>query len=137
MTIRNFIKSTLMLTLLFTSSASFAQKQAIAKKTPVERTPAERAENQAKWMKLNLATTDDQNKKAYEVILDFAKKISDIHTSTAADKKAQTKQAIENKNTALKSILTAEQFQKYMKHTADLQQINKKSMVKDRIPVKH
>jgi len=70
--------------------------------------------------------------------MNFAKQASAIHTSAATDKKAQMKQAIENKNTQLKNVLTPDQFQKYLKHTADLQQSHRVNANKPaRIPVKH
>ncbi len=132
MTTRNFLKITLMLTLLFASSVTFAQKQAAANRTPIER-----AENQTKWMKQNLAITDDQSKKAYDIIMNFAKQAGDIRTSAATDKRTQMKQAIENKNAALKSVLTPEQFRKYIKHTGDLQQPHRVSTAQKgtRVPV--
>ena len=119
MATKNIFKATLMLAILFASSVTFAQGQNMQK-----RTPEERAQNQTAWMKQNLGITDDQNKKAYDIILNAAKQVDDARNSSG-DKRAAMKSINENKDAAIKGVLTADQYGKYEQHMKEMQEQRK------------
>jgi Spy/CpxP family protein refolding chaperone len=117
MSVKNFIKGTLMLSLLIASSVAFAQQDQMPK-----RTPEERAQRQTQWMQKNLNLTDEQNKKVYDIILSSAKQVDNARNSGGGDMRSQMQDINAKKNDALKGVLTGDQFQKYQQHAQEMQQ---------------
>ena len=118
MSVKNFIKSMLMLSLLTISSVSFAQQNM---QTPVQRTPEERAQRQTQWMQQNLKLTDDQYKKVYDIVLKSAKQV-DAARNAGGDMRPQMKSINESRDAAMKGVLTGDQYQQYEQHKEQMQQ---------------
>ena len=113
MTTKNFLKSTLMLSLLISSTIAYGQQQA------PQRSPEERAQRQTQWMRQNLSLTDDQNKKVYDIMLNSAKQMETARTS---GDKSQMKSLKDRKDASVKGVLTGDQFQKYQQHESLMQE---------------
>jgi hypothetical protein len=114
---KHLMRSAIMLAVLFTSSLTFAQQQMSRK------TPEEKAQNNTQWMQKNLALTDDQNKKAYDIILRYARQADDARNSASGQEKRQEMQGIESaKDNELRAVLTGDQFQKYQAHMQEMKQ---------------
>ena len=112
---KNLAKFILVLTVIFTSSVASAQMQ--------KRTPQERAQNQVQWMQKNLALTDDQSKKAYDIILRSARQVDNARNAPAGSGKKQDMQGIQNNRDAeMKAILSGDQYQKYQVHVQEIQE---------------
>src|ERR1700749_1363966 len=117
MPVKNFIKSTLVLSLLIVSSVSFAQPQM------QQRSPEERAQRQTQWMQQNLTLTNDQNKKVYDIMLHHAQQADNARSMPAGQNKASEMQgANADKDAALKGILTGDQYNKYQQHEAEMKE---------------
>jgi Spy/CpxP family protein refolding chaperone len=112
MSIRNFFKGALLLSLLSASSVLFAQEQGYGKGP--RKSPQERALNQTQMMQKNLSLTADQNKKVYEINLKHAAAMDKLMDEPKGEGKRSEMQGINaQKDGDLKQVLTAEQFQKY------------------------
>src|SRR5437660_9597016 len=78
------------------------------------RTPEEKAQNQTRWMKNNLALTPEQANKAYDINLYYARETeNEKNMPPSPDKKAQRQGIKRNKDQDLKAVLTGEQYQRY------------------------
>ena len=118
MTMKNLIKSMLMLSLLIVSPVAFGQQ-------PMQqRPPEERAQRQTQWLQQNVALTDDQNKKVYDIILQSAKQ-ADAARNSGGDVKSQMKDINTSRDAAIKGVLTDDQYQKYQQHVQEMQQQRK------------
>ncbi len=115
MSIKNFLKSTLVLSLLIVSTAVFAQQ-------PMQqRSPEERAQRQTQWMQKNLNLTEEQNKKIYAIMLYHTTKADDTKNMAPGPEKRADAQAIKrDKNKDLKAVLTGAQFDKYQQHVQEM-----------------
>ncbi len=113
MPINNSAKGFLVAFLLLTSVAALAQQR---------RTPEERAQNQTKWMQNNLALTQDQNTRVYDIILHYAREADNTNTNTppGSEKKLEKRDIMRDKDAELKQVLTGEQFQKYQAHIREM-----------------
>jgi hypothetical protein len=80
-----------------------------------DKTPEERATAQTEKMKNELTLTADQVEKVKTINLGIIQKNEGIRTSTmtAEEKKAAHKMNEEARDSMMKGVLTAEQFQKY------------------------
>jgi len=116
MTIKHFIKATLMLAILFASSAAIAQDQATQKKSTEEK-----AQAQTSHMKQDLGLSDEQNTKAYEILLNSAKQM-EAAMKAPGDKKAAIKSISENRDASMKKLLTPGQYAKYEEHMKEMKQ---------------
>ncbi len=113
---KSIVKSYLLLAILFATSTAFAQQQQ-------RRTPEERAQNQVQWMQKNLSITDDQGKKAYDIILRYAKEAQNTMGAPAGnDKKEAMEKMQQDRESELKGILTGDQYQKYLAHVQEMQE---------------
>ncbi|MBN8785866.1 MAG: hypothetical protein J0I84_02120 [Terrimonas sp.] len=95
-------------TLLISASVSAQDKMQ-------HKTPEEKAKMMSDKMKTALTLTDEQYQKVQAINLDFATKSKDIKKD-GADRSAwmeKIKPLEEERNTALKGVLTPEQFTKY------------------------
>ena len=115
MSVKNFLKSTLVLSLLIVSTAVFAQQ-------PMQqRSPEERAQRQTQWMQKNLNLTEEQNKKIYAIMLYHTTKADDTKNMAPGPEKRADAQAIKrDKNKDLKAVLTGAQFDKYQQHVQEM-----------------
>ena len=112
---KNIAKSMIMLSLLLTTSLSWSQEHMQRK------SPQERAQNQTRWMQKNLALTEDQNKKVYDIILRYAQEADNNATNPPGKQKKRDRQEINRDREAdLKAVLTGEQFQKYQAHVQEM-----------------
>jgi len=111
---KNLVKSLFVLTLLFAAFGAGAQMQ--------KRTPEERAQNQTKWIQKNLGTTDDQTKKAYDIILRYAREAEDAMNAQGSDRRQQMQGIQNNRDAELKTVLNADQYQKYITHMQEMQE---------------
>ncbi len=84
------------------------------------RTPEERASMQVKHMNKQLALSAEQQPKVKEVMLARANKMDACKALTdKAAKRTKMKEAKDEADAALKTILSAEQFDKYVKLEAE------------------
>ena len=97
-------------------STGYAQQQ-------MRRTPQERAQKQVQWMQKNLGLSEAQNVKAYEVILHFANRVDEIKTNEyGKEKRMDVRDLQQEKEAGLKSVLTADQFDRYMAHEQEMKE---------------
>jgi Spy/CpxP family protein refolding chaperone len=84
-------------------------------------TPEERAKRQTEKMKESLSLTSAQEPKVSAINLKYAKKMEDVRkvSDTAAQRKS-TQALNKQKDTELKTVLTAEQFKLYLKQVEEL-----------------
>ena len=117
MSVKNFLKSTLVLSLLIVSTAAFAQQ-------PMQqRTPEERAQRQTQWMQKNLNLTDEQNRKVYAILLYHATKAEDTkNMAPSPEKRADARAIKRDKNEDLKAVLTGAQFDRYQQHVQEMKE---------------
>jgi protein CpxP len=115
MLVGNLAKSSI-ISLLFITSVASAQQQY------QKRTPEERAQNQTKWMQKNLALTENQNAKVYDITLRYARENDDANTSTNQSKRAERRDIQKSKDEELKMVLTGEQYQKYQVHVQEMKE---------------
>ena len=114
---KHLVKSAIMLGVLFTSSLTFAQQQMPHK------TPEEKAQNNTRWMQKNIALTEEQSKKVYDIILRYVKQADDARSSAPGPERRQEMQGIEAaKDNELRGVLTGDQFQKYQAHMQEMKQ---------------
>lgn len=117
MAIKNLLKSTLVLSLLFASTIAFCQQQM------QQRPPEERAQRQTQWMQKNLALTDDQHKKVYRIILNSARKVDNARSMPAGpDRRSNMQHINTERDASLKAVLTGEQYQKYEQHVLQMRE---------------
>ncbi len=117
MRIKNFIKSTVALSLLAVSSVAFAQ-QKMSKKTPEER-----AQKQYSWMQSNLVLTDAQGKKVYDILLHYAQEADKMmNTPPGPEKKGERRDITNGKDAELKAVLTGDQYQQYGLHVEQMKE---------------
>lgn len=95
-----------MLASLLISASAFSQ---------TEKSPEERATAQTEKMKTELSLTADQVEKVKIINVGIAQKNDGVRTSTltSEEKKAAHKSNEEARDSMLKEVLTADQFQKY------------------------
>ena len=114
---KHFVKSAIMLAVLFTSSLAPAQ-QLMPRKTPEEK-----AQNNTRWMQKNIALTEEQSKKVYDIILRYVKQADDARSGAPGPERRQEMQGIEAaKDNELRGVLTGDQFQKYQAHMQEMKQ---------------
>ncbi|UKJ05785.1 hypothetical protein [Solitalea lacus] len=80
------------------------------------RSAEERASMQTQQLTKKLALTDDQQKKVHEINLSSAKKVDELREANAGDRAAMMegmKKINEEKETALKAVLTEKQWADY------------------------
>lgn len=67
-------------------------------------------------LKTELSLNDSQYKSVYDIVLNFSNKVVEVKEQTAskAEKFNQLKKLEEQKDAALKAVLSEEQFEKYM-----------------------
>lgn len=117
MAIKHFLKTTIVLSLLLSSTALFAQE------SMQKRTPEERAENQTGWMQKNLALTPDQHTKVSDINLHYAREGEKLmNAPRSKEKKNERQELMNDKDAELKMVLTGEQYQKYQAHVAEMKQ---------------
>lgn len=106
----------IMLASLLISASAFGQ---------VEKTPEERAAAQTEKMKTELSLTADQVEKVKTINAGIAQKNEGVKASTMTgeEKKAAHKSNEEARDSMLKEVLTAEQFQKYQTLKAERMQL--------------
>ena len=118
MRIKNLFKTAFAVSVLFSSSAAWAQGQQWQKKTPEER-----AQNQTGWMQKNLALTQEQGQKVYDINLYYAREADSVmNAPKGRERKAQRQEIERDKEGELKTILTADQYQRYQAHVAEVKQ---------------
>ena len=114
---KHLVKSAIVLAVLFTSALTFAQQQMPRK------TPEEKAQNNTRWMQKNIALTEEQSKKVYDIILRYVKQADDARSSAPGPERRQEMQGIEAaKDNELRGVLTGDQFQKYQAHMQEMKQ---------------
>lgn len=93
--------------------ASFGQQ--------MRRTPEERAQRQTDWMQKNLALSEDQNKKIYNIQLHYAKDIERTreYVPAGGEKRAELRDEMKDKDAEIKAVLTGEQYEKYRQLMAE------------------
>ena len=122
MNVKNFMKGTLMLSILVISSVAFAQQQG----TMPPKTPEERAEHQTQWMRKNLHLTRDQGEKVYSIMLYYAQQADNAKGMRPGPEKKAERQGINrDKNTDLRAVLTGEQYDKYQQHEGAMKEKRK------------
>lgn len=87
------------------------------------RTPEQRAQMQLGWMQKNLFTTDEQNKKAYDILFRYAKRADDLRNSPGGgngEKRQEMEGINAGRDAELKTVLSADQYQKYQAHVAEM-----------------
>jgi protein CpxP len=113
MSVKNLIKSAMMLCLFVVSIPTFAQQ--------AQRTPEERAQRQMTWMQKNLTLTEDQDKKVYGILLHYANEADKtMNTPAGPEKKAEKMDIQKAKDADLKGVLTGDQYQKYQAHVQEM-----------------
>lgn len=120
---KSVITMAFMAAIMLVCIPSFAQEKM------QQKTPEEKAKMISDKMKTELALTDEQYQKVQVINLDFATKSKDIKKE-GTDKSAwaeKIKPLDEERTTALKGILTPEQFAKY-----ESMKENMKSKMKDK-----
>ena len=87
------------------------------------RTPMERAQNQVHWMQEHLNLTHEQNRKAYDIMLRYARLANATRRNEPGPGRRQSMHEIQrDKNADLKAILTGEQFRKYKASQREMRQ---------------
>ena len=87
------------------------------------RSPKERAERQTNWMQKNLALTEEQNKKAYEINLKHALQIDGaMNDAPGRDRREEIRGINIRKDAALKLVLNVDQYQKYLAHEQEMRE---------------
>ena len=115
MSVKNFIKSTIVLSMLIVSVSSFARQQM------PQRSAEERAQRQTQWMQKNLGLTEEQNKKVYSILLYHANQADDVKTmQPGGEKRAEAKDIKRNKDADLKAVLSPDQYNKYQQHVQEM-----------------
>lgn len=102
-------------TMAFISAIMLVCAPAFAQEKAQQKTPEEKAKMMSDKMKTELVLNDEQYQKVQEINLDFATKTKDIKKE-GSDKSAwieKIKPLEEERTTALKGVLTPEQFTKY------------------------
>jgi hypothetical protein len=112
---RNLVKCLLAVTVLLTSPICHGQQMQ-------KKTPEERAQSQVQWMQRNLAITDDQNKKAHDIVLHYARQADIVMDAQPTQRKQAMEQIQKDKDNELKGILTGDQYQKYEAHVREMQE---------------
>ena len=115
MQIKNLFKVTLILSMLAISLLAGAQQMQ-------RKTPEERAQNQVRWMQNNLGLTKEQNNKVYDIILRHAKEVDDANANIPAgrDKKMEKGDIMKARESELRAVLNADQYQKYEAHMQEM-----------------
>ncbi len=110
----------IMTTVILFSSVAFAQGPGSGGKRGGS-TPEERASRQTEMMKDGLNLTSAQEPKVSAINLKYAKKMEDVRkiADTAAMRKS-VKSLNQQKESELKTILTAEQFKLYLKQMEEM-----------------
>lgn len=104
----------LMLT-LFISGSAFAQQRQRA-------TPEDRAKRQTETLVKELELTKKQEAKVYEINLKYAQPKTNNSTSNDRDKRREEmRKSIEERNAAIKEVLTDEQKTKFDEHLKKMQ----------------
>lgn len=121
--VKSIITMGCMAVIMLVSASAFAQEKMQHK------TPEERAKMMSDKMKTELALTDEQYQKVQTINLDFATKSSDLRKE-GGDKSSwaeKMKPLDDERTTALKGVLTPDQFSKY-----ETMKKNMKSKMKDK-----
>ncbi len=82
-------------------------------------TPEQRAQRQVQWMVDELKIDSAQKEKAYNIILESNKKMTELRKSGNQDREKMRALRTEQ-DEALKKVLSAEQFDKYNKHREEM-----------------
>jgi hypothetical protein len=91
---------------------------------------AERAANQTKWMQKNLSLSADQLKQVTDINLKYAQMNEEAMNATGKGEKMKVrKQNQQNKDAELKTVLNADQFQKYQVKEEETKQKMKDRMM--------
>jgi Spy/CpxP family protein refolding chaperone len=126
MSVNNCSKGFMIALLLFASCAAMAQQP--------RRTPEERAGNQTRWMQHNLALTQNQSTRVYDIVLHYAREADNTNASIPpGEKRLEKRDIMRNKDAELKQVLTGEQFQKYQAHAKEM----KNKMMERRAGMEH
>ena len=121
-------KSKLVFTLLFSlvTTIAFAEDMSFLLTT----SPSQRAESQTRFMKNKLELSDETTLKVQAINLEYADKVEPIlkGSSMGIIKKHDIEQIQEQKDMALQSILTPQQFDSYNNSKDELTEALKKDL---------
>ncbi len=110
-----FLKTAITCTLICASTLAIAQQHM--------KTPKERAEHQTQWMQKNLALTQEQNNKVYDILLYYARENEEVKGMPRGRKKRMEKEGMRHdKDGELKGVLTPDQYQKYQQHVQEIKE---------------
>ena len=113
---KNIVKSIALIAILCSSLLASAQQIQ-------QRSPQERSQNQTNWMQKNLGISEDQNKKAFDIIFKYAQQMDELRNAPKGKERRSEMQAIStNRENELKTVLTADQFQKYQAHEQEMKE---------------
>ncbi len=89
-----------------------------------QRTPAEKAEHQLRWMHRNLGLTKEQEDKSYGILLHYAQEKEALRNEAATRRHRtnEKKEMNHYEHDELRGVLNAEQYEKYMLHVAEMKQ---------------
>jgi len=100
---------------------SFFNTKAFSQDSYEQRTPEERAKIQTEWMKQNLNLSDEQFEKVEPLNLEYALKMEEVKSIDGKlSKIKKAKSLSDEKDSKLKTILSEEQFEKYLKKRKEL-----------------
>ncbi len=119
---KNLIRSIALTAFLFTSVFASAQRMPA-------KSPEKRAENQVAWMQKKIGITEDQRKKAFDIILKYGIQVDELkNTPKSRARKSEIIAINSDRDSELQSVLSEEQFRQYKAHEQDL---------KDRMKERH
>lgn len=119
---------------LIAGIAIFTAVTTVAQEAP-KKTPEQKAHDMSEKMKTELALSDDQFKKVQDMNLRFTKKQEEIRSNsslTKEQKQQEMKAAKDAHKEQLKSVLTAEQMEKW--HSAKKEHHDNKKIHKEPVP---
>ena len=137
MIIRNLMKSAFAAGILFSCSTSFAQEQVPQQAPPAQqqmqqqpmqkRPPEERADRQLRWMQPNLMLTQEQHEKVFRILVNIAREEdnANINMPQGPQKKEEKKEIRKDEFAELRTVLSPDQFQKYMAHVKEMKEKNR------------
>ena len=96
----------------------------------LQSSPSQRAESQTRFMKTKLALSDDVAIKVEAINLEYAEKVEPVlkGSSLALIKKHEVEGIQEQKDNALRLVLTAQQFDEYVNSKDELKQALKQDL---------
>ena len=116
MTTKQLVKSAFVFAVMLASSVSYAQQRP-------QLSPEERANRQLRWMQKNLALTDDQMPKVRAILVNAAIQADRVKSEPGGPgKKADRMDEKQAKELNMQSVLTGEQYQKYVAHEQQMKE---------------